>query len=149
METELRSQLWAIAESGSVGLQLQRAARDLFHVLESSLSQRHVTQKELDRTSTWLALPLDWPLGGAGAQASAMKRGPKYAEDWYVGLRGALGGRGQIFPVVPEYEDAPFAASISTGAPALFAQAMESTYFMASNELNLLNTVLLAGADET
>ena len=149
METELRSQLWAIAESGSVGLQLQRAARDLFHVLESSLSQRHVTQKELGRTSAWLALPLDWPLGGAGAQASAMRRGPKYAEDWYAGLRGALGGRGQIFPVVPEYENAPFAASISTGAPALFAQAMESTYFMASNELNLLNTVLLAGADET
>lgn len=148
METELRRQLWAIAESGSVGLQLQRAARDLFYVLESSLSQRHVTQKELGRTSTWLALPLDWPLSGAGAQASVMKRGPKYAEDWFVGLRRALGGHGQVFPVVPEYEDTPFAASISTGAPALFAQAMASTYFMASNELNLLNTVLLARADE-
>jgi hypothetical protein len=59
-----------------------------------------------------------------------------------------LGGRGQIFPVVPVYEEVPFAASISSGAPALFAQAMASNYFMASNELNLLNTVLLAGADE-
>jgi len=149
MEKDLLGQLYAIAESGSVGLQLQRAARDLFDVLNSSLLQRHVTQKELDQTSTWLALPLDWPLGGSGDQASASARGPKHAEDWYTGLRGALGGRGQIFPVVPEYEDVPFAASISSGAPALFAQAMASNYFMASNELNLLNTLLLAGSDDT
>lgn len=143
-EKALLAQLWVIAENGSVGSQMQSAARELFNILDSSLSQRHVTQKALDPTSVWLALPLDWPLRGSGDQASEEKRGQRYAEDWYAGLRGALGGRGQIFPVVPDYEDIPFGASISSGAPALFTQAMTSTYFMASSELNLLNTVLLS-----
>ncbi|HCS90491.1 MAG: helicase [Thiohalocapsa sp. PB-PSB1] len=148
-EQQLLGQLWVIANSSAVSLHMQHAARDLFQVLQSSLSQRHVTQKELGRTNIWLALPLDWPLGGDSARLSASMRGPKYAEDWHAGLCRVLGGRGQIFPIVPDYENVPFAASISNAAPALFAQTLQRHYFMASNELNLLNTLLLSNADET
>lgn len=145
LEKGLSGKLWAIANSGSVALPLQRAARELFHVLDSDLSQRHLTQKDLQRTTTWMALPLDWPLGNSDGSGSHDERGQKYGEEWHAGLRAALGMGGTTVPVIPEYEQLPFVASVSSRAPALFAQALGSSYFMASNELNLLNTVLLAG----
>jgi hypothetical protein len=143
LERDLLGQLWVLSMNGSVGLQLQRAARELHNVVDSSLSQRHVTQKTLAQTSVWMALPLDWPLHGPGDQTSTERRKPKYAEEWLLGLGRALVATGQVFPVLPYYEHVPFSTSIASRGPALFAQAMESNYLMMSSELNLLNTVLL------
>lgn len=145
-ERKLLKQLWAIAENRSLGRPLRRSAYGLHDVLRSELDQRHVTQKELGHAKIWLALPLDWPM--STDQSDRAKREPRYAEEWHSGLQAILAARGQAFPVLPVYEELPFVATISGAAPDRLAQAMSSQYFMASNELNLLNTVLLSASDQ-
>mgnify|MGYP001171440091 CR=1 FL=1 len=48
------------------------------------------------------------------------------------------------FHVVPRYEEFPYAVALGVEDPARLRYVFDDRYFMASTELNLLNTLLLA-----
>ncbi len=50
----------------------------------------------------------------------------------------------RALPPIPRYDDFPWAAAIYQGDPLRLDLAFDDRYFMASSELNLLNTLLLA-----
>jgi hypothetical protein len=56
----------------------------------------------------------------------------------------ALQTASNVVPVLPHYEDYPFAVSIGTSDPMRLYQVFDDRYLMASTELNLLNTLLLS-----
>src|SRR5205823_11950741 len=47
-----------------------------------------------------------------------------------------------VEPVIPRYEEQPFLVVETSGDPTGLARAFDNRYFMASTELNLLNTLL-------
>jgi hypothetical protein len=48
-------------------------------------------------------------------------------------------------PVLPVYRDRPFLAVLTNGDPTGMERVFDDRYFMASAELNLLNTILFTG----
>ena len=52
-----------------------------------------------------------------------------------------------VMPPLPKYESFPCAAAIGEVSPLKLDLVFDDRYFMASNELNLLNTLLLANED--
>lgn len=55
-----------------------------------------------------------------------------------------LSARGAVMPPIPRYAEFPWAASVGNANPLRLDTVFDDRYFMASNELNLLNTLLLA-----
>lgn len=51
-------------------------------------------------------------------------------------------------PPLPRYESFPCPASMGEVSPLRFDLVFDDRYFMASNELNLLNTLLLSKEEE-
>ena len=47
-------------------------------------------------------------------------------------------------PPLPKYESFPWAAAVGDVSPLKLDLVFDDRYFMASNEMNLLNTLLLA-----
>jgi hypothetical protein len=47
-------------------------------------------------------------------------------------------------PPIPRYAEFPWAASVDNANPLKLDTVFDDRYFMASSELNLLNTLLLA-----
>ena len=52
-------------------------------------------------------------------------------------------------PAIPRYEGMPWVAGVGQVNPLKFDAVFDDRYFMASNELNLLNTLLLSDFGET
>jgi len=48
-----------------------------------------------------------------------------------------------VMPVVPRYQDFPWAAAVGQRVLSQLELVFDNRYFMASSELNLLNTLLL------
>ncbi len=63
---------------------------------------------------------------------------------WQEALGRTLGAASAIIPPLPKYETFPWAAAVGELSPLKMDLAFDDRYFMASNELNLLNTLLLA-----
>ena len=55
-----------------------------------------------------------------------------------------LNARAAVMPPLPEYESFPWAAAVGEVNPLQLDLVFDDRYFMTSNELNLLNTLLLA-----
>jgi hypothetical protein len=47
-------------------------------------------------------------------------------------------------PAIPRYDDLPWAAGVGSTTPLKLDLVFNDRYFMASNELNLLNSLMLA-----
>ena len=56
---------------------------------------------------------------------------------------------GSVMPPIPRYAEFPWAASVGNANPLKLDTVFDDRYFMASNELNLLNTLLLAKSEDT
>jgi hypothetical protein len=63
---------------------------------------------------------------------------------WRDSLGACLAGIGEVLPVIARYADIPYAAVIGEEDPAKLELIFDDRYLAASNELNLLNTILLA-----
>ena len=68
-------------------------------------------------------------------------------ELWRDGLGRGLPG-GAEMPAIPRYEGTPWAAGVGHTNPLRVDLVFDDRYFMASSELNLLNTLLLSEAEE-
>ena len=80
-----------------------------------------------------------------GAQGVYRCRDP---ELWRDALGATMSAQTALIPPLPRYESFPWAAGVGCGDPLRWAQVFDDRYFMASNELNLLNTLLLEVGNE-
>jgi hypothetical protein len=76
---------------------------------------------------------------------------PFYLENpelWLEALAGSLSATSAIIPPLPRFQAFPWAASVGNANPLRLDQVFDDRYFMASNEMNLLNTLLLAASED-
>jgi hypothetical protein len=70
-------------------------------------------------------------------------------DTWRDSLAQSLSATSAVMPPIPRYAEYPWAASVGNANPLKMDTVFDDRYFMASNELNLLNTLLLANAGES
>jgi len=149
-QNELRGQLYAITKKLELPPRVRDPARDLHRILarESEEAKREFsTLKPLASKATWMAMPLDYPRFWRKADEDGIRVVIRDEEEWRMALGRALQSNGVILPVIPRYEDYPYAASVGMPDLAQLEQVFDDRYFMASTELNLLNTLLLSSAE--
>jgi len=103
------------------------------------------TIKGLNSPNTWVVLPVAYSqfLKQKGDGSEREQVGVSEPELWREGLGRGLPG-GAEMPAIPRYEGTPWAAGIGQVNPLRLDLVFDDRYFMASNELNLLNTLLLS-----
>lgn len=143
----LLKQLGLIRNDQKIPRNIRSAAIDLSRILErreqEEAETRFSTTKALTSTYLWVALPAGY------AQFMDERSPPCSAEDaeaWRNGLARGLGSSHAPFPPLPSYAAFPWAARVGVADPLQLATVFDDRYFMACNELNLLNTLLLANA---
>ena len=143
----LFGELGRIHSNKALPPKLRMPAEELYRMLareKEEATREFSTVKALKSPSTWLAVPVDyarfWKLGSDG-------RLPRLGEDeaWRDSLGRCLSPTRNILPVIPRYATIPYAAVIGEDDPARLDLVFDDRYFAASNELNLLNSILLAG----
>jgi hypothetical protein len=144
----LKGQLSAMQQRHELPPKLKDATRDLYRILareKEEAKREFATLKALSSNATWLTLPLDYPRFWRKASMEDGTRVQiRQGEDWRNALAAALQTASNVVPVLPHYEDYPFAVSIGTSDPMRLYQVFDDRYLMASTELNLLNTLLLS-----
>lgn len=147
-QSELKGQLYAIAKETDYPSKIRDPARDHYRILareQEEAKREFATLKPLASKATWLAVPLDYPRFWRKANPEdGLRVVIREEEDWRLALGRSLQSTGTIVPVIPRYEDYPYAACLGTPDPARLEQVFDDRYFMASSELNLLNTLLLS-----
>jgi hypothetical protein len=69
-------------------------------------------------------------------------------DTWRHSLAQSLSATSAVMPPIPRYAEYPWVASVGNANPLKADTVFDDRYFMASNELNLLNTLPLAAAEE-
>jgi hypothetical protein len=135
-----------ISEERGLPSKLRRPAEELCRLLgrtQEEAVREFATVKTLDTPSTWLALPVDyarfWREGPDGRYPALGDH-----EHWRDVLARCLAAGTELLPVVPRYQDIPYVAAAGVSDPARLSLVFDDRYLAASNELNLLNTILLA-----
>ena len=107
------------------------------------------TLKELKSPNTWVAVPVGYYQFMYPEGATTDR--PFHLVDqalWQQALGRSLNAGAAVLPPLPRYEAFPWAASVGEVSPLKLDLVFDDRYFMASNELNLLNTLLLSSASE-
>jgi len=142
----LYGELKRISEERSLPSKLRRPAEELYRILgrgKEEAMREFSTVKTLDARSTWLAVPVDYPrFWRKTSDGSRPSLGDH--EPWRDALACCLAAGKEVLPVVARYEDIPYVAVVGVRDPARFDLVFDDRYLAASNELNLLNTILLA-----
>ncbi|MBD2500693.1 helicase C-terminal domain-containing protein [Anabaena azotica] len=107
-------------------------------VIESSTLQALKTQNLV------LGLPLDYPhFWNEQSEDDTRQQVLQDPQAWRSGLGRSLTPQGLIIPVIPYYRTFPWVAVAGRRIFTQLETVFSDRYFMASNELNLLNTILL------
>ncbi len=126
---------------------LRQPAEELYRIIareKDEATREFSTIKSLKSPSTWLAVPLDY---SRFWKKDANGRLPSLGNDegaWRDSLGACISITGEVLPVIPRYADIPYAAVVGEHDPARLDLIFDNRYLAASNELNLLNTILLA-----
>ena len=150
--TELRKRLIVISREKSLPDTLRRGARDLHAMLDrpETLDGRSFsTGREVDSRRGWVCLPLDYGrFSRDDANGEPVQLSLESQEQWLEGFYRAFAASATptaAHPVLPHFRDRPFLIALATDDPTGLARVFDSRYFMASAELNLLNTILFVG----
>jgi hypothetical protein len=144
---KLFGELKHIHQEETLPFKLRQLAEELYRILareKEEASREFSTIKALKSPSTWLVMPLDYPRFW---KMDANGRQPSLGEDesaWREALGACLPTAGELLPVIPRYADIPYVAVVGEQDPARLNMIFDDRYLAASNELNLLNTILLA-----
>ena len=145
----LYGELKRISEERSLPSKLRRPAEELCRMLgrnKEEATREFSTVKTLDATSTWLAVPVDYPrFWREGPDGRYPSLGDH--EAWRDALACCLAAGKEVLPVIAQYQDIPYVAAAGVRDPARFGLVFDDRYLAASNELNLLNTILLASPE--
>lgn len=142
------AQLLDIDEDRSLPQALRQPAANLLRILQrekKDAANEFNTLKSLKSPNTWIAVPTGY------IQFMARDRrldGEQFeVEDpgsWRDALAQSLSATSAVMPPIPRYAEYPWAASVGNANPLKLDTVFDNKYFMASNEMNLLNTLLLA-----
>ncbi len=147
LEKTFLGQLRDLEKLQTLPANLRFALKDIFRIFireNQEVQLAYTSLKPLQTKHLWLALPLDSPKLCRITEDGAERRKPlECEEDWHLLLHRVMPNSLHTAPVLPSYEDYPFAASIGSPDPARLAMSFDDRYFLASTELNLLNMVLL------
>jgi hypothetical protein len=145
----LYAQLRRISAARNLPSKLRRPAEELCRILgrtKEEATREFSTVKSLDAPSAWLAVPIDYArFRRAGSDGRLPSLGEH--EEWRDALASCLALGKDVVPVVAHYQDIPFVATGGVPDPGRFGLIFDDRYLAASNELNLLNTILLAPPD--
>ncbi|WP_028874786.1 hypothetical protein [Tepidiphilus margaritifer] len=144
----LIGQLYEIDQSKEFPPAMRNAAQSLLRLLQRNqhdAANEFRTLKDLKSPNTWVAIPAGYYFF---VHAETRQEGETFfLEDqplWQEALGNTLNAGSAIIPPLPRYESFPWAAAVGRVSPLKLDLVFDDRYFMASNELNLLNTLLLA-----
>lgn len=143
--------LTRIFENQTYPHKLKKPAKELHKLLirEKEASVREYSTLQATGTdNVFIALPLDYPHFWQKQPSDGIRS--NVIEDpttWRNALGRALTPRGTIMPVVPYYQDFPWAVVIGKCVSSNLNIVFDDRYFLASSELNLLNSLLLEDND--
>ncbi|HCF28705.1 MAG TPA: helicase [Cyanobacteria bacterium UBA11049] len=140
-----------IYEDARFPTKLKRPAKELHKLLirEKNESVREYSTLQAMRTENIVvSLPFDYPhFWREQLEEDARQQVLEEPETWRSALGRALTPQGLVMPVVAQYQAFPWAAVAGHRIFAQLETLFSDRYFMASNELNLLNTILLEDED--
>lgn len=149
----LIGQLYEIDGTRQCPPAMRNAANSLLRLLQRDqhdAANEFRTLKELKSPNTWVAVPAGYY---SFVHAETQQEGePFYLDDqplWQEALGRTLNAGSAVIPPLPRYESFPWAAAVGQVSPLKMDLVFDDRYFMASNELNLLNTLLLAKTADT
>ncbi len=141
------AQLLSIDEDRAFPASLRQPAANLLRLLQrekKDAANEFNTLKSLKSPNTWISVPSGY------VQFMAVERqleGRPFevvdSDLWREGLAQGLAATSAVMPPIPRYAEFPWAASVGNANPLKLDTVFDDRYFMASNELNLLNTLLL------
>lgn len=147
----LYGQLKRISENRSLLSKFRRPAEELYRMLgraREEAMREFSTVKTLDAQSTFVAVPIDyarfWKEGPDGRHPSLGDH-----EEWRDALACCLAAGKEVLPVVTHYQSIHYVAAAGVRDPARFSLVFDDRYLAVSNELNLLNTLLLVASAST
>lgn len=126
---------------------MRDAASDLKQLLAvefKSTSNDVHEEKAIKSSNLWIAIPADYLQFCRRANGQKTELDGEDGMYWKRALGNALAFGGAPLPPLPIYRDFPWAAYIGRKNPMNFDVIFNDRYFMASSELNLINTLLLA-----
>lgn len=141
--------LHQIGESQKIPIKLRNPAGDLYKILlrENNAEWREYSiLEDIQSNDVMIALPLDYPqfwkppFNSDGVEKKQELEDP---ETWRNALGRTLTPQGSVIPIIAKYQDFPWAAVAGRPSMSSLELAFNNCYFMASSELNLLNTILL------
>jgi len=126
---------------------LKRPARELYQLLirekEESIWE-YSTLQTLKTNNIVISIPLDYPhFWCEQLEDDGRKQLLEDPETWQKSLGRSLTPQGLLMPVVPKYETFPWSAVAGRRVFSQLETIFSDRYFLASSELNLLNTILL------
>ena len=143
----LIGQLYEIDGNRQFPPAMRRPALNLRRLLqreEHDAANEFRTLKELKSPNTWVAVPAGYY---SFVHAENAGDGEPFRLDdhalWQEALGRSLNAGSAIIPPLPRYDSFPWAAAVGKVSPLNLDLVFDDRYFMASNELNLLNTLLL------
>lgn len=147
MSSKLFMQLKDIDQNTALPSSLRIPAASLQRLLardKPGAANEFSTLKLLKSPNTWIALPTAYaqfvrPVRAHDDKPKALKE----PEMWREALGRALSASNAVMPAIPRYEGMPWVAGVGQTNPLKFDVVFDDRYFMASNELNLLNVLLL------
>ncbi|WP_099239357.1 helicase-related protein [Synechococcus sp. BDU 130192] len=144
----LLKQLGLIANTQHLPKNLKLSARELYHLLhhdqgEKDLKEYLTSQKNTSRH--WaIALPIAYAqFWHPDYDQQGRKQHLEEPMRWHYGLGRCLDSWQLISPVIPKYEEFPWAASTDKQIQMYLKALFDKKYFVISYELNLLNLILL------
>ncbi|WP_413162682.1 helicase C-terminal domain-containing protein [Capilliphycus salinus ALCB114379] len=156
---EARKQLMGIlnqiAECQKIPRKLRDPARDIHKILlrENNAEWREYSIiEEIKSNDVMIALPLDYPqFWKPPFNSDGVERKQEFVDPqtWRNALGRTLTPQGSVIPIIAKYQDFPWAAVASRHSISSLELAFNNRYFMASSELNLLNTILLEDPEES
>jgi hypothetical protein len=145
---KLLNQLYRIDEDKAYPNALRTPAKSLADLLRRDNQDSAVefnTLKDLKSPNTWVAVPTGYLqfLQTEEAQAG-MYFELEDSNLWLEALSKSLNAGSATMPPIARFRSFPWCASVGAVEPLNLALVFDDRYFMASNELNLLNTLLLS-----
>jgi len=147
------AQLIDIDQDRTLPQNLRQPAANLLRILQrekKDAANEFNTLKSLKSPNTWIAVPSGYIQ--FMARDRRLEGKPFEVDDpdtWRDSLAQSLSATSAVMPPIPRYAEYPWAASVGNANPLKMDTVFDDRYFMASNELNLLNTLLLsAGSDK-
>lgn len=147
-QRRLFMQFREIDQSRAFPAALRIPASNLLRLLardKPGAANEFTTIKELKSPNTWVAVPVAYTQFMTSRDRLEDRRNHLVEPElWRDALGRVLTGNGSVMPPIARYEEFPWVAAVGQIDPLRLDVVFDDRYFMASNELNLLNTILLA-----